>query len=205
MNYAPTLTKRFPVGAYLLAGGASSRMGQDKALLPLGDEPLLVHLAKILTSVSEEFHLVAPPGRYEAFGFPTLHDRRENAGPLAGIEAALENSAHDWNLVLACDLARIEADWLIHLCEVALTSNDFDCVASAASPNEANPLCAVWRKSALPTVRQALDAGKFRVRSVLEQLQTQILIPPDPGILANWNRPEDLPGHLGGGKANRGG
>ena len=180
-------------------------MGRDKALLPIGDKPLLVHLAEVLTSISSDFHVLAPYGRYESFGFPVLADNRDNSGPLAGIEVALTHSAHDWNLILACDLARVERDWLVRLCSAALEPNSFDCIASATAPNEANPLCAVWRKSALPAVQDALNRGNFRVRSVLELLQTQILIPPDPGILANWNRPEDLPAHLGEGKANRGG
>jgi molybdopterin-guanine dinucleotide biosynthesis protein A len=53
-------------------------------------------------------------------------------------------------------------------------------------------------------VSNFLDEGNFRVRSLLSSLETKILIPPDPQILANWNRPEDLSGLLGEGKANSG-
>lgn len=193
MNYALNPA----VATFLLAGGASSRMGRDKALLPFRSKPLVVYLSEILSSFSDEFHIIAPPGRYEAFGFPILHDLRPNCGPLAGIEAALTHSTRPWNLILACDLPHIDPTWLDTLCQATKSS--------AAEVILSDPLCALWHKSTLSTVRQALDSQKFRVRSVLEQLKTQILIPPDPGILANWNRPEDLSVHPDEGKANRGG
>ena len=192
MNYASTLNPPLQIGAFLLAGGASSRMGRDKALIPVKGIPLLIRLAKVLSTIGSEFHILAPQGRYESFGYPILNDIHANSGPLAGIEVALETSAFDWNLILACDLPFIEADWLLQLAAVALNSSNLQCVASATSPDSPNPLCALWHKSALPKVRSALDSQNFRVRSVVEVLQTQILIPPDPGILANWNRPQDI-------------
>jgi len=167
-------------------------MGRDKALLPIGDKALLVHLAEMLRSIGEAFHVVAPEGRYESFGYPILPDLRPGCGPLAGIETALANSSKDWNLILACDLALMEPDWLNKLTEATELPNGLLCIASGINKNSPNPLCAVWHKDALPQVRSALDRGQLRVRSVLEEIPTEILIPPDPGILANWNRPEDV-------------
>jgi molybdopterin-guanine dinucleotide biosynthesis protein A len=194
-----------PVGAFLLAGGASSRMGRDKALIPHKGKPLLVHMAELLISVANDFHIVAPRKRYESFGYPMIEDLRDHCGPMAAIETSLVHSAHDWNFIVACDLPLLNADWLITLRDTALTSASIACVASASSPDAPNPLAAIWHRSALPVVQQCLDSGNFRVRNLLSQLKSKILIPPDPQILANWNRPEDLLGHPGEGKANRGG
>ncbi len=205
MNYAPQPSASQPLSAFLLAGGASSRMGRDKALIPFRDKPLLVHLAEMLKSVSNSFHILAPPGRYEAFGYPILPDLRENCGPMAAIESALSHSPQNWNLVVACDLPFLTPEWLILLRDTAFSSPSVRCVASATSPDTPNPLAAVWHRSALPAVRTSLDAGNFRVRSLLSSIETKILIPPNPQILANWNRPEDISSALGERKANSGG
>ncbi len=173
-------------------------MGTDKAVLPFEGQPLLLHLAKVLASVVADPRLLAPAGRYEQFGLPGLEDRRMGCGPLAGIETALLDSDCEWNLILACDMPFVTAEWLTTMIEVALASEaTVRCICTGE-----NPLLALWRRSALSEVQGALDAGNFRLRDLLEPLNAKKLIPPDPQILANWNRPEDLPGYPSEGKAN---
>jgi molybdopterin-guanine dinucleotide biosynthesis protein A len=191
MNYAP-------LSAFLLAGGASSRMGRDKALIEFEGKPLLVRLATMLRSLAGDVTILAPAGRYESFGYKVLPDRRANCGPLSGIETALRHSGHPWVLILACDLAHVTPEWLATVASHARPG--LDVITSGD-----NPLCALWNISALPAVSAALDSGQFRVRSLVASLKSENLIPPDPGILANWNRPEDLPPFFGERKANRGG
>lgn len=205
MNYTPHPSVPFEVGGFILAGGASSRMGCDKALLPIGNNFLLAYLVEILNSISPQVLVVGPADRYESLGFNIIEDKRSNCGPLAGIETALSNSKLDWNLILACDLPYIDRDWLLTLCIAAHSAApSVSCIVTGLSIAEPNPLLAIWHKNALPTVRNFLDTGKFRIRSVLKSLETQILIPPDPRILANWNCPEDICKDSGEGKANRG-
>jgi molybdopterin-guanine dinucleotide biosynthesis protein A len=180
-------------------------MGQDKALLPIEGKPLLVLLAETLRPMVVAMKVVGPVARYERFGYAVLPDLRSECGPLAGIEAALEASGTDWNLIVACDMPKLEASWLEYLLETAVNSVGVDCVASGTSMAEPNPLAAVWHRRTLPLVKKRLDEGKFRVRSLLESIESKILIPNDPGILANWNRPEDVAIAQGEGKVNRGG
>ena len=189
MNYSSHSISQLPIGAYLLAGGASRRMGRDKALLIFDGFPLLVQINKLLASIVPDPQLVAPVGRYEQYGFRPLVDRRSECGPMAGIETALIHSGFEWNLILACDLPFITRDWLVHIVETALAAPpQVACVSTGD-----NPLLAVWRKSALSTVQDALDSGRFRLRDLMKPLHAVNLIPPDLKILANWNRPEDLP------------
>lgn len=198
MHYSSTSIQSLPVGGYLLAGGASRRMGQDKAFLIFEGRPLLVHLIKILASVLRDPHLIAPPGRYEQLGFVPLNDLRSGCGPMAGIETALLHSSCEWNLILACDLPHVTREWLNVLLHSALAAPpDVHCVSTGD-----NPLLAIWRKSALPTIQTALDAGQFRLRDLMKPLNAINLVPPDPQILANWNRPEDLLDNYSEGKAN---
>ncbi len=203
MNYAPHFKLGPKVAAFLLAGGMSSRMGKDKALLLVEGKPLLQTLAERVLPLCSELRIVAPRGRYESLGYSIVEDRRTASGPLAGIEAALEASTAEWNLILACDMPNVPPSWLQALIDAS--GDAFDCILSASNPETLHPLCALWRKTALPVVRAALDSGNRKVLDVVEQLRTQILIPQDPGILANWNSPADMPQQQGEGKANCGG
>jgi molybdopterin-guanine dinucleotide biosynthesis protein A len=188
MNYPLPLRAPNSLAAFLLAGGASRRMGSDKALLPFGDKTLIEHLAGMLLTITPAVTIVAPAGRYEAFGLPVVADLRPHCGPLGGIEAALSHSQADWNLILACDLPRMTGDWLQTLTKAARADARLRIVASGEPPN---PLAAVWHRSALTPVQEALDRGELRVRDLLGRVSSKTLIPQDPEILANWNRPED--------------
>lgn len=183
-----------PLSAFILSGGASRRMGSDKALLLFKGKPLLVHLASVVHTLTPALTVIAPSGRYESLGFSTLPDIRPGCGPLSGIETALTHSPADWSLILACDLPHLTPAWLETLVSSALSSPEQQIIASGDPPN---PLAAVWHKSALPAVHDALNTGNFRVRDLLSTLSSKILIPQDPQILANWNRPEDIE-QLGG-------
>lgn len=177
--------------AWILAGGKSSRMGQDKARLLFRGEPLLVRTAKLLESVAGAVRVLAPAGQYQDLGFVGLPDLRAESGPLAGIEAALTARGSDWNLIVACDLPYLEAEWLRFVVASAVEKN-LDCVVSRHPERGMNPLCGVWNRRALPVVRAMLDAGELRVRDAATRLQALELMPEDPKILANWNEPADV-------------
>jgi molybdopterin-guanine dinucleotide biosynthesis protein A len=183
------------VTAWLLAGGASRRMGRDKALLLHQGDPLLLNRRKLLQQTCREVHVLAPVERYAAWGIKGTADLRPGCGPLGAIETALLLSRTDWNLIFACDLPHVTLDWLRQL--LSAPRENFDCIASTCISNsagggeEVQPLCALWQKSALPFVASSLNAGNFRVRDVLADLRLQLLSCPHPGMLANWNEPAD--------------
>src|SRR5579859_2029055 len=98
--------------AWVLAGGQSSRMGSDKALLNLEGVPLILRATSAAATVCNSVSLVGDPAKYSNLGFPVVADEFEGCGPLAGIEAALRATSADWNLILACDMPRLETDIL---------------------------------------------------------------------------------------------
>src|ERR1700687_988958 len=112
------------VAAFILAGGASSRMGRDKGLLEFGGVPLILHTARLLEPLVAEVTVVGSPSRYARFG---LHAIADDAlaqcgpvtlgyGPLAGIATALAATRSRWNLIVACDLPYLSAgrlNWLL--------------------------------------------------------------------------------------------
>src|SRR5579871_469780 len=104
---------------FVLAGGRSSRMGRDKALLSFQGVPLVARVAEMVAQAAGSAVVIGDPGKYGGLGYAVVPDRRQGLGPLAGIEAALDFSTADWNLVLACDMPDVSAAFLRALLETA--------------------------------------------------------------------------------------
>src|ERR1700730_11691463 len=99
------------IGGYVLAGGKSSRMGRDKALLELAGKPLVLHAVVKLRRVCRDVHILSNRPQLEAYA-PLVRDLHEGCGPLGGIEAALEHSQHDWNLFMPVDMPFLPSSFL---------------------------------------------------------------------------------------------
>src|SRR5205807_1875209 len=112
---------------FVLVGGNSSRMGQDKACLPFQGKTLLEHVAAAVAEAAGSVTLVGAPERYQSLGFPIIADSRPGAGPLAGIHTALSISHADWNMIVACDMPGISAPFLKSLLAAAAASGA-DCL-----------------------------------------------------------------------------
>lgn len=171
---------------FVLAGGRSSRMGRDKALLPVGGETMLARTVRLVRDAAGSATLIAPPDRYA--GFDAVADKIENCGPLGGLYTALTISAADWNLVVSCDLPNLNAQLLDHLFEIAGRSRADAVVAQTAAGLE--PLCAIYHRRSLAAARSCLDR---KILKMHDFLSTLLLEPAaaDARALANVNTPEE--------------
>lgn len=184
---------------FVLAGGRSSRMGRDKALLELDGEALLDRVARRIAAVAGTVAIVGDPLRHAHFGWPVVTDLRAGReGPLAGIEAALASPyAAQWNLIVACDMPHLDPDLLARLLAEARRLAP-DCVI-ARSERGIEPLCAVYGRAFGEVARAALDAGQRKVRDALDGLQVIHLPVDSVAAVANVNTPEDWLRVTGGG------
>ena len=172
------------VAAFVLAGGKSSRMGRDKALLEIAGEPLITRTVRLAASVASRVSVVGGADRLTGLGLDILSDEIPNAGPLAGIATALNATSHDWNLILACDLPYLTRDCLAYLTERA-TRTRLDAVVPE-SANGYEPLCAMYRKSCVVAAQFAVDRGHLRVQDFVAELGRQGRL--DTVEPAAWNR-----------------
>lgn len=184
------------IEGFVLAGGRSSRMGREKALLELGGVPLIVRTARLVETVLGSARVVGETAGIRALGLSTVPDDWPGVGPLGGIATALRVSRAPWSLVVACDLPYLTVAWLEYLVSRALGSGADAVIAMNASGAE--PLCAAYRESAEPTIRSALSLGKLKVRSMLENLRGEVIEPEewkrfdsDGYLFKNMNSPED--------------
>src|SRR3989441_2918291 len=111
----PFMKRHDQVAGFILAGGVSSRMGRDKALLEIGGVPLLVRTARLIEPLVAAVTVIGSPERYASLDLRVIPDAVAGVGPLGGIATALRFSASAWNLVLGCDLPYLTAKWLDRL------------------------------------------------------------------------------------------
>jgi molybdopterin-guanine dinucleotide biosynthesis protein A len=142
--------------AFVVAGGRSRRMGQDKALLRWGEGDLLAHaLARLAELTPDVRILCGPEDRYAERGRPLVRDPEADGGALVGIAAGLGATAVEVALFLAVDLPLVPVDLLRTL--VAGVAD-----ADAAVPvgaRGAEPLCAAYRQTCLGPIRHRLASG----------------------------------------------
>ncbi len=175
---------------FVLAGGSSSRMGRDKALLALGGRTLLEHVAAQVRTAAGSVTVVGPPQRYGRLGLAVVPDVIAGCGPLGGILTALTRSPAEWNLIVACDLPGVTSARLRHLLDAA-ERTDADSLMPLGAGHRPEPLCAVWRRTCLPAVQRAIAEGRYKVTDALSGLQIAFFPVAERGWLVNVNTPED--------------
>jgi molybdenum cofactor guanylyltransferase len=164
------------VVGYVLAGGASSRFGSDKAQAKLGGKPMLTRMHELVLSVCGEVRIIVA-AKPAGDGAGLIADRWPGAGPLGGIITALlatvDAGRCEWNLVVGCDMPFLTADWLRYLAERAAASS-----ADVIAPRSANglePLCAVWRTDRVSKLQSAFDSGVRKVTEAMKHLEMEVI------------------------------
>jgi molybdopterin-guanine dinucleotide biosynthesis protein A len=165
------------VSGFVLAGGRSSRMGRDKALLEIDGVTLIVRAVTLLRSVLDEATVIASKAGYESLGLRIVGDDFPGFGPLGGIATALHISKKPWNLVIACDLPYLSKAWLEYLIERALKSE-----ADAVVPMNVRgpePLCAMYHKNAEQRIRTGVEGGIRKVTDSFANLHVEHVEPDE--------------------------
>jgi molybdopterin-guanine dinucleotide biosynthesis protein A len=180
------------LSGFVLVGGNSSRMGRDKALLPIGSVPMAAYIASVVKQIATSVFLVGRPEIYSSLGFPVLPDRYPGFGPVGAIATALSATTSQWNIVLACDLPGVTNDVLLTIYSEAVASGSV-CAYAAGPDRREQPLCGVYHRSALSAFERAVREGEHRLTQVTSRLRPHVLHLNDFETLRNVNTPEDWP------------
>jgi molybdopterin-guanine dinucleotide biosynthesis protein A len=184
----------------VLAGGASRRMGHDKALLPWTGTTLAHRAAEVLSEVCGDV-VIAGPDELALADVETVADLFPGLGPLAGLHAGLERAAGKAIFALACDMPFVGVDLVRHLATLADTGVE-DATAEgawvAAGDSGTQPLCGVYAPHGRPVAEDRLRAGELSVLGFLEAIRG-VAVPVSaeldfyrPELLLNLNRPDEL-------------
>ncbi|HVM71843.1 MAG TPA: molybdenum cofactor guanylyltransferase [Anaerolineales bacterium] len=176
----------------LLSGGSSTRMGQDKALMPFLGRPLIQRILERLQPMAEEVILSTNrPADFAFLNLPSYADIRPNSGSLGGLFTCLSVAGHSILAAVACDMPFVNLA-LFRYERLLLSQTGAD-VVIPATPGGLEPLHAVYRReTCLPAVHAALEAGEFKMTGWLSDLSVRVVLPDevarfDPQGLAFWN------------------
>jgi molybdopterin-guanine dinucleotide biosynthesis protein A len=180
-----------PFVGVVLTGGASSRMGTDKAFVEVGGRALVLRVADTLRSAGAS-RVVAVGGdapRLAALGLEVIPDHAAGQGPLGGIVTALEEVDADVVVVAACDLIAITPAAVREV--LAALTPDADAVLPRTDRLE--PLMAAYRGRCLAHLRAELDAGERAPHRAVEGLAVVQVRLHEPDALRDADGPDDLP------------
>ncbi len=179
------------VGAALLAGGKSRRMGQDKNLLPFGAETFQAHIAAQLADFPERLLSIGAQS-YHLPGFTSVPDLLPGRGPLGGLFSLLSFCRSEALLVVPCDVPLFSGE-LAHFLARSLTP-EWEAVVPVTRDGREHPACGVYRKTVLPGLQARLESGDSRMYAFLASLRTcRVCLQDTPfpdRCLTNVNTPQ---------------
>jgi len=169
---------------FLLTGGKSSRMGEDKAFLDFGGQTLLDRALTVMTPVCGKVAIVGDPARFAQYKSskygsakygPVVADIFPGCGPLAGIHAALVHSKAELNLMLAVDMPFVSRELLAFLFATAEGADNHAIVTVPRTSKGFQPLCAVYRRDFSVAAEQALRAGKYKIDAAFSSVSVRVI------------------------------
>lgn len=188
------MIKQQPLDAesFILTGGRSSRMGENKAALKLGEYTFIERIANTLSTLVKDITLVGGNLQQE---FPELNfvpDLHPHDGPLGGIYTALHFGRQPWAFVIACDLPFVTPQFLFALWQ---GREGFDAVIPVQTDGRCQPLCALYaREQCLPVAAYLIEKGERKPRALLDSINTLFISVETLGnteALMNINTPAD--------------
>ena len=186
--------------AIILAGGQSSRMGEDKSLLVTDNLPIIEKIVRQLIGHFRQIVIGANDiEKYRFLNLPVVPDLEKGKGPLMGIYSTLLQSEHEINFVVACDIPDLNMDYVKELMRQAKCH---EIVVPTWGDGKFEPLFAVYNKSILGRIKILLDNGKRKIGLLFESTDVKYQpLPDEVEWFKNLNTREDYQNYIKQGQA----
>lgn len=179
---------RHSISAIIFAGGKSSRMGQDKSLLPFGEhKSLAAYQYDKLHRLFENVYISAKEDKFDLTSV-VIQDILQESSPLVGLISIFETLTVDEVFVLSVDAPFVNKE----IIEKLLEANDplYDIVV-AQSPHGVQPLCGIYKRSMLPLAYAQLEKENHKLNDLLKLARTHVVRFGEEHPFANLNHPEE--------------
>lgn len=175
--------------AIIMAGGDSRRMGQDKSMLLLGEQPVIKRIYDQIRPHFDQIKISTnAPEKHSFLGAEVVSDKVRGQGPLMGIFSALAASANEVNLVIACDIPRVDMALVKRMIRERCGA---DIVVPRYSQGRIEPLFGVYCRSAMAAMNEALEAGKRKIADVFNLCRVKYIDLDSAEELKNLNTMAD--------------
>jgi molybdopterin-guanine dinucleotide biosynthesis protein A len=181
------------IEAFVLAGGKSQRMGEDKGMALLKGIQMISFVIKSLHSIPLVVKLISGNIDYVQFGLPVYTDTIPDKGPMGGLMTALELTYSPYVLLMGCDMPFISKETISYLIENSQENK----ITVAETNGRINPLLAIYPKSILSEVSNHIEKNMLKMQDFILRCQHHIVKMDniesiDPKSLTNINSRDDL-------------
>lgn len=179
----------------ILAGGLSSRMGEDKSTMLFRGKPLILYSIEALSPLCEKVIISSNLSLYGFTGCEVWPDELPVQAPINGVYSCLKRSGTDWNIVLTCDMPFAGSPLFAYLLE---HDQDADAVIPVHDHGLMEPLCGLYHRSALDILEARVINEQFSIIKLLQSIRCRFVnIGPDlefyhKNMFSNLNSPADL-------------
>jgi molybdopterin-guanine dinucleotide biosynthesis protein A len=182
-----------PIAIYILAGGKSARMGQDKGLLQLGDKKIIEYIIDIAQTINNSIFILSNKKEYEQFSLPLIEDIYHDIGPAGGIDAMLQHTESELNLILSCDMPFVDKNSINFL----ISQSKNHQITVPIFNNFPETMIGVYKKSCRETWREAVKENVYKMSTMIARFDTNFvngndMLKNNPFLFSNINTPEDL-------------
>lgn len=173
----------------ILTGGKSSRMGKDKALLPIENTTFVSKIIHTIRPFTNQIFVVSNHQIHDQFNVERIEDCIADFGPVAAIYSGLKASKTQYNLIISCDSPLIDANVI----DLLIQDPKSDLVMFQVQ-NRLNPINALYHQNCLPYFENAISKQQAKLMTVIEQINHTIIDAPVTihQQLSNFNCPDDL-------------
>jgi molybdenum cofactor guanylyltransferase len=185
---------RCRITGIVLAGGRSSRMGQDKSLMSFNGRPLISYAIEILRTVCDQVVISSNQEVYEFTGCAVWPDILPLQAPMIGIYSCLKRSQTFWNIFLSCDMPRVDPRLFDYLFSRRAGAE----AVIPVNGNKMEPLCGLYSRKALPLLEKKIREGEFSMQQLIGVARSRLVeMSPELGfysdsLFVNMNTADDI-------------
>lgn len=179
------------IGCAILAGGKSSRMGTDKALLELNGKNFIKRLCEEFDCFEEKIIARGNQSELDNTSWKIISDIYQERGPIGGLHAVLSACSSDAMFCVSCDMPFLKKTMVEEL--YRHMEKDVDVVIAVSEDGRKHPLCGIYRKKVLAILEKQILAGNNRIMTALEKVRVEYVFInlQNSQQLKNINTPED--------------
>lgn len=183
------------VTGIILAGGLSSRMGEDKSIMLFRGKPLIMYGIESLSALCEKVIISSNLSVFDFSGCEVWPDELPVQAPINGLYTCLKRSETDWNIILTCDMPLTGSQLFAYLLE---KHYGMDAVIPVHGQGFVEPLCGLYNRSTLNQLETQVQIGQFSIMKLLQSIRCRYVnIGPDlefysKEMFSNLNTPADL-------------
>ena len=155
----------------ILAGGKSSRMGEDKGLVLLKGKPMIQYVIEALKEVVSEISIISNNESYHKFGVPVYSDIIKEKGPVGGIYTGLYHSTTELNFCISCDVPMISSDFIFWL--LNRSGNAF--VTLPMYKDKVHQMIGVYSKQVLSNFQESVEKENLKLSQVNNDMGCEII------------------------------